>query len=222
MQLLTRNVISEFMATFILVLLGVGAVALDKTGTPLGDFGIALSFGLAVYFCIQLFSATSGAQMNPVVTWGFYLLKQCSLRTAFAYLLAQCAGATVACLCLKLIFGDAVLAGVTRVQPDLTLYHAFFIEVVLTFLLMFSVLATKNAAVISLAVFLDAFLGGPLTGASMNPARSFGPALVMHDWTNQWLYWIAPLCGGLLAMVCCGLLLPTESAQDKSAVLTDS
>ncbi|KMF72233.1 hypothetical protein SM34_05371 [Klebsiella pneumoniae] len=78
----------------------------------------------------------------------------------------------------------------------------------MTFILIMSILTTRNPAIISIAVFLDAFIGGPLTGASMNPARSFGPALAMGYWDNQWLYWAAPLSGGLAAVACCQLFMP--------------
>lgn len=101
-----------------------------------------------------------------------------------------------------------LLAGVTRVHMGVSLYNAFFIEGVMTFILIMSILTTRNPAIISIAVFLDAFIGGPLTGASMNPARSFGPALAMGYWDNQWLYWAAPLSGGLVAVACCQLFMP--------------
>ena len=100
------------------------------------------------------------------------------------YIVAQLLGAGAAALCLKAVFGHSLLAGVTRVHMGVSLYNAFFIEGVMT------------------------FIGGPLTGASMNPARSFGPALAMGYWDNQWLYWAAPLSGGLVAVACCQLFMP--------------
>ncbi|VCY32972.1 Aquaporin Z 2 [Klebsiella pneumoniae] len=119
------------------------------------------------------------------------------------YIVAQLLGAGAAALCLKAVFGHSLLAGVTRVHMGVSLYNAFFIEGVMTFILIMSILTTRNPAIISIAVFLDAFIGGPLTGASMNPARSFGPALAMGYWDNQWLYWgRSAVCGG-----CCGCQL---------------
>lgn len=203
----TRDVISEFLGTFMLVAIGVGSISVNEISAVIGNFGIALSFGLAVYFCINLFSASSGAHMNPVVTLIFYLIRACSLRSAMNYIIAQLLGASAAAICLKSVFGHALLAGVTRVHSDVSLYNAFFIEGVMTFFLIMSILTTRNAAIISLAVFLDAFIGGPLTGASMNPARSFGPALAMGYWDNQWLYWFGPLIGGLAAVFCSQLIM---------------
>ncbi|RXY62122.1 porin [Klebsiella pneumoniae] len=139
----------------------------------------------------------SGAHLNPVVSLIFYLIGACSFRATMNY-----------ALCLKAVFGHSLLAGVTRVHMGVSLYNAFFIEGVMTFILIMSILTTRNPAIISIAVFLDAFIGGPLTGASMNPARSFGPALAMGYWDNQWLYWAAPLSGGLAAVACCQLFMP--------------
>lgn len=204
----SRDVISEFLGTFILVMIGVGSISVNEISEVIGNFGIALSFGLAVYFCIHLFSASSGAHLNPVVSLIFYLIGACSFRATMNYIVAQLLGAAAAALCLKAVFGYSLLAGVTRVHMGVSLYNAFFIEGVMTFILIMSILTTRNPAIISIAVFLDAFIGGPLTGASMNPARSFGPALAMGYWDNQWLYWAAPLSGGLAAVACCQLFMP--------------
>ncbi|HID5482279.1 TPA: aquaporin [Klebsiella pneumoniae] len=150
----------------------------------------------------------SGAHLNPVESLIFYLIGACSFRATMNYIVAQLLGAGAAALCLKAVFGHSLLAGVTRVHMGVSLYNAFFIEGVMTFILIMSILTTRNPAIISIAVFLDAFIGGPLTGASMNPARSFGPALAMGYWDNQWLYWAAPLSGGLVAVACCQLFMP--------------
>ncbi|ELY6080576.1 aquaporin [Cronobacter sakazakii] len=203
----SRNVISEFLGTFILVIIGVGSISVNEISAAIGNFGIALSFGLAVYFCIHLFSASSGAHLNPVVSLIFYLIRVCSFRATLNYITAQLLGASAAALCLKAVFGHSLLAGVTRIHIDVSLYNAFFIEGIMTFFLIISILTTRNPAIISIAVFLDAFIGGPLTGASMNPARSFGPAFVMGYWDDQWLYWAAPLSGGLVAVVCYNLFM---------------
>ncbi|MEN4527259.1 aquaporin [Pantoea agglomerans] len=213
----SRDVISEFLGTFMLVMIGVGSISVNEISEVIGNFGIALSFGLAVYFCINLFSASSGAHLNPVVTLIFYLIRTCSLRSTVSYILAQLLGASAAAVCLKAVFGHALLAGVTRVHSDVSLYNAFFIEGIMTFFLIMSILTTRNATIISIAVFLDAFIGGPLTGASMNPARSFGPAFAMGYWDNQWLYWCAPLCGGLAAVFCCHFIM-----QDPKTVSVES
>nr|QTX14256.1 Aquaporin Z [Klebsiella pneumoniae] len=125
------------------------------------------------------------------------------------YIVAQLLGAGAAALCLKAVFGHSLLAGVTRVHMGVSLYNAFFIEGVMTFYSDYEhPNDQKPRDYQHCCFFLDAFIGGPLTGASMNPARSFGPALAMGYWDNQWLYWAAPLSGGLAAVACCQLFMP--------------
>jgi MIP family channel proteins len=200
-----RNIAAEFLGTFFLVLFGPGAVMVDAwSGGRLGQLGIALAFGCVVAAMVFALGDVSGAHINPAVTFAQWTRGRISGRHVVPYVLSQCAGAALASLALRAALGTAGNSGATL--PAIPVTYAFAVEFALSFVLMEAVAASgepgrASAApwAVGLAVGLCALVGGPLTGASMNPARSFGPALIGGEWRAHWIYWLAPLAGMLAA-----------------------
>jgi len=188
---------AEMAGTFGLVLIGPGAVAIG-----LSHAWISIAFGLIVTFMILIFGKTSGAHINPAVSFAFYLIGKD--RMHLVYIPFQLLGAFTASLLLWILLPENPTYGET--VPSISVVHAFWIEVLITWILMTSILLiikTKNLLLIAITVgfvvFAAAFIAGPFTGASMNPARSFGPALFAGEIAILWLYFIAPLLGAGLA-----------------------
>ncbi len=202
---LTKVLAAEFLGTFILVFGGVGAVTTNALSKgSLGHIGISLAFGLALMVGIYALGHLSGAHFNPAVTLGLTLTKHFPRRKLLQYWAAQILGAVVASLAVNYLIG-LVGSGVT--QPVVAVWPAFVIEIILTFILMVVIMAvgTDSRAVNQAAgvaiggtIALEALFAGPLTGASMNPARSIGPALVSGNLDHLWLYILAPLIGASL------------------------
>jgi len=215
-----RAVLAEFIATLLFVFIGAGAVAVLTGALPLPAealdpatlIAIALAHGLAIAVLVAATARISGGHINPAVTFAAVITGRMKVGPGVLYVAAQLAGAVVGALLL-----DAVL--VSRVEGNLGAhalndtalssdFAGLIVEIILTFVLVFTVFAVAmdprgpaNIApiAIGLAVLIDHFVGVPLTGASMNPARSFGPALVANSWDDHWVYWIGPLAGGALA-----------------------
>lgn len=209
-----KNYLAEGIGTFALVLAGTGAVVVDDvSGGALGLVGISIVFGLAVMTIIHAIGDVSGAHIIPAVTVALWLGRRFPARDVTAYVLAQCIGASAASLCLRLTFPTHASLGGTspRVTVDGTqLLESFTFEVAMTFFLMFVIMAFVTGssekgrmagAAIGGAVCLDVFVGGPISGASMNPARSLGPALVAGNMATLWIYVAAPILGAGLAVV---------------------
>lgn len=196
-----RNFLSELVGVFALIFIGAGAAILSKQGDAISYLGVALAFGVSVTCIISGISTSSGAHLNPVVTLSLCATGRCSFNCLLYYTLAQIMGACLASAALYAIFGPRVEAGVTRIGADFGLVSGFLVEVILTFFLVLTVLRTANAMVIGAVVFLGALVGGSITGASMNPARSFGPAVFSNSWEYHWVYWLAPLSGAMLAIL---------------------
>ena len=201
-----RAYAAEGLGTFALVFIGVGAVTANSiTGHP-GHLGIALSFGLVVAGVVYLFGPVSGAHINPAVTLALAFAGRFPRRRVPGYLLAQSLGALLAAGLLRASLGPATAAGATR--ATIAVAPAFFLEIMLTLFLMMVILAVVvspqgrqvSGLAIGGAVFTGALWAGPLTGASMNPARTLGPALVAGDLSQLWLYMIGPVVGALLAV----------------------
>lgn len=200
-----KALLAEFIGTFILVFAGVGAIVSDNAfHGGLGHVGVALSFGLVVMSLIYTFGHISGAHFNPAVTLAFTLTKHFPVQKLIPYWLSQVLGASVASIAIQYLMGSVAL-GITL--PSVPVLPAFFLEIILTFFLMIVVMAVATdtravgeAAAIAIGgiVALDALFGGPLTGASMNPARSIGPALISGNFTSMWIYIFAPLIGAAL------------------------
>lgn len=199
---LLHRAAAELAGTFALVLAGCGAIVVDKQTGALGHAGVAAAFGLVIMIMIAAFGHLSGAHFNPSVTVAFALIRHFPWREVPAYVGSQLAGAALGAATLRGLFGGASGLGVTL--PSGSSPQAFAVEFLLTatLMLVITAVATDTRAVGQLAalaigatVALDALWGGPVTGASMNPARSFGPALVTGVWQSHWLYWLAPLLG---------------------------
>jgi len=193
---------AEAIGTFALVFAGCGAVMVEAETGALGHAGVAVTFGLAIMVMIYAVGHVSGAHFNPAVTFAFALTRHFPWARAAAYWTAQAAGALVAAAILRGSLGDVANVGATL--PSGSKGQSFLWEAVLTFFLMFVIMAVATdtravgeAAAIAIGgtVALDALFGGPISGASMNPARSLGPALVSGEVAALWLYVLAPLLG---------------------------
>jgi aquaporin Z len=220
-----RRSVAEGLGTFFLVLVGPGAVMVNAYSEgAVGHVGVALAFGFVVLAMVYALGRISGAHINPAVTIAFWSAGRLPGRDVGPYLVAQCCGAVLASLFLRSILGPVGELGATL--PALSRGGAFAIEWLLSFGLMFVILSvvtdersTPGAAgiAIGLTVGFAALMGGPLTGASMNPARSLGPALAGGTWTSHWIYWVAPVTAMLLAVQVHRFLLPLGT-RDQSAL----
>jgi aquaporin NIP len=205
---LARLLMAEFVGTFALVFAGCGAIMVDAKTQALGHVGVAISFGLVIMAMIYAVGHISGAHFNPAVTFAFALSRHFPWPRALAYWGAQAAGALVAAAILRGSLGNIAHVGATL--PSGSQAQSFLWELVLSFFLMFVIMAVATdtravgeAAAIAIGgtVGLDAMFGGPISGASMNPARSLGPALVSGDLHALWLYMLAPVIGAALGAV---------------------
>jgi aquaporin NIP len=202
-----RRAFAEAIGTFFLVFAGCGAVVTDVTQEgALGTLGIAAVFGLVLVALIAALGHISGAHFNPAVSVSFFLTRHLPGRDLASYVLAQCAGATAAALVLRAAW-PAVPAHLGATVPSVGVGAALLYEGLMSLLLMLVIISVATdtralgapaAIAIGAAVALDAAFGGPLTGASMNPARSLGPAVVSGTWTDFWVYVVGPLLGAPL------------------------
>ncbi len=206
-----RRYTSEFIGTFFLVFAGCGAVGVESVNPgTLGHPGISMVFGLIVMVLIYAVGNISGAHFNPAVTMGFFWARRITFRQVPPYLAAQISGAVLASLLLKAVLPAAASVGATL--PSAGVWQSLLLETVFTFLLMFVILNVSTGhmekgimagVAVGGTIALLALIGGPLTGASMNPARSLGPALAGGIWQQHWIYWIGPLLGSLAASPWC-------------------
>jgi len=204
---LWRRSAAEGLAAFALVFAGCGAIVANaRYGGALGAVGVSLVFGLIIMAMVYATGHLSGAHINPAVTVAFTLTRHFAPRDAVAYIAAQLAGATAGALALLAVW-PARPADLGATVPTVGAGSAFVYELILTAFLMFVIIAVATdtravgaAAAITIGgtVGLDALFGGPVTGASMNPARSFGPALVSGTWTDFWVYVAGPVAGAAL------------------------
>ena len=203
---LLRRTAAEAIAAFALVFAGCGAVVTNATHQDaLGAVGVSLVFGLVIMVMIYATGHLSGAHINPAVTIAFTLTRHFPGRDALAYIAAQLAGATAGALLLLAAWpAKPGNLGATVPGAGISTGTALLYETVLTAFLMFVIIAVATdtravgaAAAIAIGgtVGLDALFGGPITGASMNPARSFGPALASGTWTHFWIYLVGPVLG---------------------------
>ncbi|XP_065880036.1 probable aquaporin TIP3-2 [Euphorbia lathyris] len=222
-----RAALAEFISTLIFVFAGEGSVlALDKVYKETGDSGVVM-IAVAVAHALGLFAAVSasinisGGHVNPAVTFGALVGGRISLLRASFYWIAQLLGAIVASLLLRIVTNGQRPVGF-HVSSGVGEFHALIMEMVMTFGLVYTVYATsidpKRGSIGIIAPLAIAFIvganilvGAPFDGASMNPARAFGPALVGWRWNNHWIYWLGPLVGGALAaLIYEYMLIPTE------------
>jgi MIP family channel proteins len=201
---LARRAAAEAIAAFALVFAGCGAVVSNaRYGGALGSVGVSLAFGLVIMVMVYATGHLSGAHINPAVTLAFTITRHFPARDAVAYVAAQLAGATAGALLLLAVWTDKP-ARLGATVPSVPAGSAFVYELVLTAFLMFVIMAVATdtravgagaAIAIGGTVGLDALFGGPVTGASMNPARSFGPALAAGEWRMFWVYIAGPALG---------------------------
>ncbi len=201
-----KKFIAELTGTFALVLFGTGSIILDDTTNGMiSNTGIAITFGIIVAAMIYLFGPISGAHINPAVTIGFSLTDRFKNTNVYTYIIAQFIGAILASSLLKIFFGKHKTLGGTFPQGDWK--QSFFLEILMSYLLMLVILIFSQKKELSkftglatgMIVFFEANFGGPISGASMNPARSFAPALLSTNLNYLWIYIIAPIVGACLA-----------------------
>ncbi len=215
-----KKYMAEFIGTFALVFCGTGAIIIDQqTHGAVGHVGVALTFGLIVLAMIYTFGDVSGAHLNPAVSVGFWLAKRFPAAQLAPYIGAQLAGALLASGIWRLIFPDNTDLGGTA--PMASSASAVAVESILTFLLMLVILAVSSGSkelgtmagiAVGATVGLEALFAGPLTGASMNPARSLAPALVSGDLSVVWIYVLAPVLGALCAALVWGYFKPRSAS----------
>jgi aquaporin Z len=206
-----RRLAAEFFGTFALVFAGTGAIVINQeTGGAVSHVGIALTFGLIVLAMIYAVGDVSGAHLNPAVTFGFFVARRFEGRWVLPYIVSQCAGAILASVTLRIMFPANAMLGGT--QPAGSSVQSFTLEMLLTFLLMFVILSVSTGSkekgvlagvAVGSVIALEALFAGPISGASMNPARSLAPALVSMHPDNLWLYLTAPVLGACVGMLAC-------------------
>lgn len=210
MTSLSRKLFAEAIGTFALVFAGTCAIIVNQPTGAVSHVGIALVFGLIVFTMISAIGDISGAHINPAVTIGFLFAKRIDAYSAALYLIAQCLGAIAASATLRALFPHSPTLGETL--PAGSLLQSFILETLLTACLMFVILNVSTGAkekgltaglAIGGVVAMEALFAGPITGASMNPARSLAPAVVSLHLTSLWIYLIAPPIGALLAVLAC-------------------
>jgi aquaporin Z len=211
-----KQLAAELLGTFALVFAGTGAITVNAaSGGTVSHVGIALTFGLIVLAMIYTVGDVSGAHLNPAVTLGFCAARRFPLRRAPLYILGQCLGALLASVLLRLLFPFQETLGATI--PAGSALQSLILETVLTFLLMFVILSVSTGAkekgimagvAIGSVIALEALFAGPISGASMNPARSFAPALIAGGLDSLWIYLTAPFLGALIGVVACRCTQP--------------
>ncbi len=209
-----KPALAELMGTFALVFCGCGAIIINQvSGGTITHPGIALTFGFIVLALIYTLGDISGAHLNPAVTLNFWLAGRFEKANVLPYLVAQVSGALLACLLLKILFPAHPTLGATL--PAGPALQSFVLELVMTWLLMLVVLNVSTGAkekgitagiAIGSVIALEAMFGGPISGASMNPARSLAPALVSGHLQHLWVYLLAPVLGGTLAVLSCRVI----------------
>jgi aquaporin Z len=206
-----KKLCAEMLGTFALVFAGTGAIVInDASNGAVTHVGIALTFGLVILAMIYTFGDISGAHFNPAVTIGFWAARRLPGRDVAPYIASQCAGALIASGVLRLLFPHSSTLGATLpAGPPL---QSFVLELLLTFFLMLTILNISTGAkekgitagiAVGAIIGLEAMFAGPISGASMNPARSLAPALVSLHIEHIWIYLTAPILGACLAMPAC-------------------
>jgi len=206
-----KKYLAEFLGTFFLVFAGCGAIMINQiTGGSIGHVGIALTFGLVVLVMIYSVGEVSGAHFNPAVTLGFCAARRMSIKEGLPYIVSQCLGAILASVLLRIVIPQSATLGATL--PVGGLLPSLILEFFMTTLLMFVILSVSTGAkekgitagiAIGGTVALEALFGGPISGASMNPARSLGPALVSGNLESVWIYLLIPVLGAGFAVFLC-------------------
>ncbi len=203
-----KRYLAEALGTFALVFCGTGAIVINQeSGGAIGHLGVSLSFGLIVLAMIFAFGNLSGAHLNPVVSLAFVVAKKFPLRYLLPYVISQLLGAVLASLLLHCLFPHNLLLGATL--PAGSAIQSFVLEFIITFLLMLVIMQVAHGSkergihaswAIGATVFLAALFAGPISGGSMNPVRSYAPALLSAHFEHLWIYLTAPFGGALSAV----------------------
>lgn len=216
-----KRIIAEFLGTFVIVFAGTGAIVIDHvSGGAVGHVGIALVFGLAVLAMIHTFGDVSGAHLNPAVTFGFAVAGRFPWRSVPAYTCAQLTGGLAASALLRLLFPASPTLGATI--PSGSWFQSFILETVLTGILMLVILSMSTGPkdktlttgiVIGSVISLEAMFAGPISGASMNPARSIAPALLGGTFQYLWLYPMAAVFGAMIGVFLCSAIRGSDCCE---------
>ena len=222
-----RRYIAEAIGTFALVFIGAGSICTDfylrnAGGAGIGLLGISIAFGFVVLAMVYATGYLSGGHINPAVTVAFWVTRRMDTNLAVFYIVSQLVGATVAGFVLRTIYPDAVASvhlGATYLGQGVPVARGILMEAVITFLLVLTVFSTAidrrstkafAGLCIGLAILFGVMIGGPITGGSMNPARTFGPAIASGFFQNHFVYWIGPIVGGIVAIIFYERLLAEE------------
>lgn len=223
---LSRKCVAEAIGTFALVFAGTGAIVINESSAgAITHVGIAFTFGLIVLAMIYTVGDVSGAHINPAVTIGFWLSRRLPAREILPYIASQCAGALAASGVMRFLFPQNRLLGAT--QPAGSDWQTFVLEALLSALLMFVILAVSTGArekgitagiVVGSVIALEAMFAGPVSGASMNPARSLGPAVVSQQLAHLWIYLVAPILGAVVGVFGCRCVQETGCCRPMAGV----
>ena len=202
---LLRRSVAEFIGTFTLIFIGGGAGIISHSDIV----AVALANGLAIGIMVSNLGHISGGHFNPAITLGFVATRRIAPALAAVYWAAQLLGAVAAAFILRYLFTKLAVAVFAAPAPHIADGKAVLLEAIMTFFLVWAVWATAvdvrgafkaiAGLAIGLTITMDVFVGGPVTGAAMNPARAFGPELAGNTWTGWWIYWDGPIAGGLVA-----------------------
>ena len=206
-----RKLAAELFGAFVLVFAGTGAIVTNEmSGGTVSHIGIALTFGLVVLSMIYALGDVSGCHLNPAVSIGFFVARRFDGRMVIPYMISQCSGAILASFTLCLLFPTSTTLGATT--PAGSALQSFVVEFLLTLILMFVILSVSTGSkekgmmagvAIGSVIALEALFAGPISGASMNPARSLAPALVSMNFTNLSIYIFAPILGACASVFVC-------------------
>ncbi len=212
-----RKLAAEAFGTFALVFAGTGAIVInDVSGGTVSHVGIALTFGLIVLAMIYALGDISGCHLNPAVTLGFFFARRFAGRWVAPYIASQLFGALLASAALRLMFPAHATLGATMPAGDAL--QSFVLEFILTLILMFVILSVSVGAkekgilagvAIGAVIALEALFAGPISGASMNPARSLAPAIVSLRFESLWIYLAAPILGAGVSVLACRCIQPS-------------
>jgi len=221
-----KRLYAESFGTFCLVFAGTGAIIInDVSGGAITHLGIALTFGLVVLAMIYAVGDISGAHLNPAVTFGFYAAHRFSGRLVLPYIVSQITGAIVASMLLHILFPSSITLGAT--VPAGSDMQSVILEIVLTAILMFVILKVSSGSrergitagiVVGAVIALEALFAGPISGASMNPARSLAPVLVSGQYLSLWIYITGPVFGAFLGVVLCRIMREEACCDDQCQV----
>ena len=221
MDKILSKFMGEFLGTFIFVLVAIGSagtvVSLSSDLDGLAILVIAIGHSIGILVGILMIGNLTGGHLNPAVTIAMLVSNKISLKISLIYIFAQSAGASLAVLIIHSFMWDINGLGVHNLSENISILDGFIIESILTAFLVIIIMFVVNDKnplapfAISLYVLVIHFVAINLTGASINPARSFAPALIHNEWTNHWLYWIAPIIGGILGAIIYTFLFGSKS-----------